>query len=125
MMIHPMPRLRHVVATLLVSVLVSSCSGEPSAVDRAKDRERKEDSWKFEMQRRLAAKLKDPDSATFRNVFLSKKTDAPVVCGEVNSRNSFGGMTGFQRFISAGEIQVVEEQMANGEFGQVWSQFCR
>lgn len=125
MMTHTMPRLRHVVAALLVSFLVSSCSGEPSAIDRAKDRERKEDSWKFEMQRRLAAKLKDPDSATFRNVFLSKKTDAPVVCGEVNSRNSFGGMTGFQRFISAGEIQVVEEQMAKGEFGQVWSQFCR
>lgn len=37
--------------------------------------------------------LKDPDSAEFRN--------QRGFCGEVNSKNSFGGYVGFKRFIAA------------------------
>lgn len=39
--------------------------------------------------------LKDPDSAQFRNI---KRFPDDVVCGEVNSRNSFGGYAGYQPF---------------------------
>ena len=43
--------------------------------------------------------LKDPDSAKFRNLF--KYTNArgfTVVCGEINSKNSYGAYAGFERF---------------------------
>jgi hypothetical protein len=54
----------------------------------------------------LAATLRDPSSATFRNVFIQKRVtktgEHVTVCGEINGRNGFGGFTGFQAFIFTG-----------------------
>lgn len=57
-----------------------------------------------EAQREVAATLRDPDSATFRNVRLHATIPNPdpnmqFVCGEVNGNNAFGGRAGFGRFI--------------------------
>ncbi len=68
--------------------------------------------------------LKDPDSAEFKNSFVSRLIGAPVVCGYVNAKNAFGGYTGFERFISGGSIQVVESQMAAGEMNKTWRTVC-
>lgn len=52
----------------------------------------------------VAANLKDPASAKFRNVKVAKKTDAEdgrvvaVVCGEINGKNGFGAYAGFHPF---------------------------
>lgn len=53
--------------------------------------------------------LKDPGSAQYRNIKITRypkeiaKTQTPPsfwsVCGEVNSKNSFGGYAGFKRFM--------------------------
>ena len=40
-------------------------------------------------------RLKDPDSAKFK----SEKINGTTVCGEVNSKNSYGGYIGFKRYI--------------------------
>lgn len=55
----------------------------------------------------FATSLRDPSSATFRNVHFGKrppptKTLKIIVCGEVNARNGFGGFTGYQHFIVSG-----------------------
>jgi len=47
----------------------------------------------------LAEKLKDPDSAKFRNVRLVKYLDSAVICGEINGKNSYGGYVGFVDFV--------------------------
>lgn len=44
---------------------------------------------------RVAAQLRDPASAQFRNV----RTSGGVVCGEVNGKNAYGAYAGFSRFI--------------------------
>lgn len=50
----------------------------------------------------LKANLKDPESAKFRGLFVSKlDSGAYALCGKVNSKNSFGGYTGFVRFIAS------------------------
>ena len=68
-------------------------------------------------------KLKDPESAQFQNQFIGIK-GAP--CGEVNSKNSFGGYTGFKRYISLGEgLTVMEMDMPPGEFELSWGQICK
>lgn len=72
----------------------------------------------------VRALLKDPESARFEDVFVSKKAGVAAVCGYVNSRNSFGGMSGRQRFISGGVTQL-EENFAPGEMDQAWSMLCR
>jgi len=51
--------------------------------------------------------LKDPDSAKFKDVYVMPQIgkDAGTedsdytVCGHVNSKNSFGGYTGYTRFV--------------------------
>ena len=68
---------------------------------------------------RIALKnfLKDPDSTEIRNHNGN--------CGEVNSKNSFGGYTGFRRFIASSAIVAVEgENMDSDEFQKAWIQVC-
>jgi hypothetical protein len=48
----------------------------------------------------LARSLKDPDSARFQNVRLAESSFGKVVCGEANAKNSYGGYTGFKRFVA-------------------------
>lgn len=43
----------------------------------------------------VAAMLRDPSSAQFRNVKAAKG----AVCGEINGKNGFGAYAGFSRFI--------------------------
>lgn len=69
---------------------------------------------------RIALKkyLKDPDSAEIRNHNGN--------CGEINSKNSFGGYTGFRRFIASSTIVAVEgENMDANEFQKAWEQVCQ
>jgi hypothetical protein len=50
--------------------------------------------------------LKDAPSARFKDIYVSAWTDdhdgkiKPVLCGEVNAKNSFGGYSGFQPFVA-------------------------
>ena len=73
----------------------------------------------------VRATLKDPDSARFRNDRIRQFQGKSVACGEVNADNSFGGKTGFKRYVAASETAVVtEEGMAPAEFEKVWSEIC-
>lgn len=72
----------------------------------------------------VRARLRDPDSARFDNVKTFAKAGKVVVCGRVNSRNGYGGMSGQQRFISGGDLAFLEDEMAAGEMDQVWSAAC-
>jgi murein DD-endopeptidase MepM/ murein hydrolase activator NlpD len=49
----------------------------------------------------VANALKDPNSAQFRNVRLTRYLDGNVVCGEVNAKNSYGGYVGFSPFVAS------------------------
>jgi len=50
--------------------------------------------------------------------------DRPIIiCGLVNSKNSFGGMTGNQRFILGGAI-MIEEEFTTEQMNTAWQTFC-
>lgn len=51
-----------------------------------------------ETTEKLKAAMKDPDSTKFRNVRLVDFAQGKLVCGEVNSKNSYGGYVGFKQF---------------------------
>lgn len=63
--------------------------------------------------------LKDPNSAEFRN--------QNGVCGQVNANNSFGGKTGFRRFVAvSNDLVVIDGEVLRGsEFQKVWDQACK
>ncbi len=67
--------------------------------------------------------LRDPSSAEFSSAYVSHKAGIPAVCGTVNSKNGFGGMTGPQRYISGGAT-ALEEQMGDGEMDKAWDKLC-
>jgi len=73
-------------------------------------------------------KLKDGKSAQFKDVKFNKVSMAngnmPIVTGYVNSKNSFGGYGGYQRFVSAGQedLTFLEEQVEDFEI--VWRKFA-
>ncbi len=71
----------------------------------------------------VRSRLKDPASAEFRNVLFKRHEGTPIVCGEVNSKNGFGGYTGFQHFVGAGEDLVYLEEEVS-DFAQVWNEMC-
>jgi hypothetical protein len=52
----------------------------------------------------MASTLKDPDSVKFRGLtayklYETSSSKADVLCGEVNAKNSYGGYSGFKRFV--------------------------
>nr|WP_154294235.1 hypothetical protein [Escherichia coli] len=76
---------------LAIPLVLAGCKpGEEKAISLAKSE--------------VAANLKDPASAQFRNVKIAKMTDADdgriiaVVCGEINGKNGFGAYAGFHPF---------------------------
>ena len=82
-------------------------------------------AWMSKGREAVKTKLKDPDSAKFKGVYFFRGEDGvPMTCGAVNSKNSFGGYGGFQRFVSAGRpnLTFLEEQVKG--FDGVWQKFC-
>lgn len=80
-----------ILLALVIPLVLAGCKpGEEKAISLAKSE--------------VAANLKDPGSAQFRNVKVSKMTDAEdghvvaVVCGEINGKNGFGAYAGFHPF---------------------------
>ena len=115
-----------IIAVALLSVVFSAnaLAGPEDSYDRTTDA--KKIGWMDRGKQAAKAKLKDPSSAKFRNVYFHRGADnIPMTCGEVNSKNSFGGYGGYQKFVSAGkpEVTFLQEQVA--DFSNVWNRFCR
>lgn len=99
-------------------LLVAGCSGSPPKQNEIPDY-----AYGESAKENLKRRLRDPDSAVFSDVYLSKKAGAPVACGKVNANNGFGGKTGPQRFI-AGGVVATESDMTPSEFGKSWAMLC-
>lgn len=55
--------------------------------------------------------LKDAGSADFRNarkIPMKPGTDHEVFCGEVNSKNSYGALTGFKKYVVIDRLVLIE-----------------
>jgi hypothetical protein len=68
--------------------------------------------------------LADPDGAKFRNDVVSTFRKVPVVCGEVNVRNSTNGYVGFRRFVSGTTIRRMEDAAGTEDMSRLWLVFC-
>jgi len=71
----------------------------------------------------VKARLRDPASAEFTNVRIVRRNGRTAICGYVNSRNGFGGMTGPQRFIAGGAVGL-EDDFGPGQMDEVWAMMC-
>jgi hypothetical protein len=104
----------------------------PSATSSSATAERKADAdewtknelWIVKAKEAVKDRLKDPRSAEFRRFVVSRTGGVPMVCGEVSSKNSFGGRNGFQRVVSAArpDLTFLEEEVE--DMDSVWRKFC-
>ena len=111
---------------LLLPVVRAKLSAEKEAKEASQKQQRETEKQQrnniiaIQTDSRIALKnyLKDPDSADIRNHHGN--------CGEVNSKNGFGGYTGFKRFIASSAIVAIEgENMDSDEFQKAWDQVCK
>ena len=78
------------------------------------------------MQDSIQYRMTDPASTVFRDVHLHRGTEGvPAVCGQVNSKNRLGGFAGYERFIAAGSVHVLESDMQPGAMDVSWARFCQ
>jgi len=75
-------------------------------------------------EKSVKARLKDPLSANFRNVAVRSRSGIKAACGEVNSRNGFGGYAGYTRFISFGAEGDAVLESEGGNFSDTWRSLC-
>lgn len=47
----------------------------------------------------VSQNMRDPDSVKIRDVYTVTDVDHPIVCGEVNGKNVYGGYAGYQHFV--------------------------
>lgn len=118
-----MKKLTIVIFTVILMFVGCGSDKKSSNNDGKNDEKYKELSWIELGKDSVRNRLKDGSSAEFRNVFFNNNGTA-VSCGEVNSKNSFGAYSGYQRFISAGDIlTILEEEISDG-IQTVWNQYC-
>lgn len=109
-----------VIVAILVALMAGVVIGMPKSTSPSPEKSAQIKAIEQQTQSRIALQgyLKDPVTAQIRNHKGS--------CGEVNSKNSFGGYTGFKRFIASPAIVAVEgESMASSDFQKAWSQVCK
>lgn len=71
---------------------------------------------------RIRDALKDPESARFKGDFAGKDG---AICGYVNSKNSYGGYDGFQRYIVRSDNVLIEYDASRTWIVDTrWAEFC-
>lgn len=106
--------------TVIITMVCLMCAGNAMAGDP------KEIAWMERGKDAVKSRLKDPSSAQFKNVYFNRGSEGiPVTCGEVNSKNGYGGYSGFQRFLSAGSRDNTFLEREVSDFRASWNQFCR
>lgn len=112
----------------LILIGLATCDATKSGEGlTASEYEAKKVAWIEKGKEAIASRLKDPNSVKFQGVYFSHPAGfPPLVCGQVNAKNSFGGYSGFQRFISAStsELSFLESDMEKREFEKTWAKLC-
>lgn len=105
---------------ILVALSVGILIGMPKNNSQSVEKTERVKAIELQTNSRIAllGYLKDPSSSEIRNHHGN--------CGEVNSKNGFGGYTGFKRFIASSAIVAIEgENMDSDEFQKAWDQVCK
>lgn len=76
--------------------------------------------FKAAQQENLRSGLTDPESAKFRDDFVSAIRSPLVVCGEVNHKQGTGEYIGYQRFIAGPTFKALESAVDADAMWELW-----
>lgn len=119
------------VVLMVAGAIMKGTAPKPTPEDLAADsantarltQEREDRERKRTAQDLIKATLKDPESAQFSDVMVVRVSGAPVVCGYVNARNGFGGLSGRKGFVLTDKSLTMEEA-SEREFVRAWNKLC-
>jgi len=100
---------------------------EESALDKAeRARENGDLATLYVAHQAIQRILKDPDSADFSDGVGRLKHGEKVACGKVNGKNSFGALTGAQRWLVIVDQNVALIRAYNNQpkFVHLWNKYC-
>lgn len=112
------------------SVKATSSTNDSSDASNEKpfDDVSKQGLWIIKSKEGIKKRLKDPDSAKFKDVRFYSGGTTPVVCGQVNAKNAMGGYSGFERFIASGDNEDIAFLASDVEAGDsidnAWKALC-
>ena len=74
--------------------------------------------YKYDVQKAIEYILKDPESVRYKKIFLHKYAEnesAWAMCGTLRAKNSLGGYSDDQRYVSLGnsESTYIENELDN------------
>lgn len=113
----------HFVGLLILIVFLVMIKGCISGDDDKPSTSNRYFEVKALIEQSVERALKDPDSAEFRGFFPGEANGNVMGCGEVNSKNTFGGYTGFKKYVSGGGDTVGFEGETAG-FEEAWNTYC-
>ena len=107
------------------STLTPKQKAEMAAMNSTDDEESRQYAWMEQGKSAVLARLKDSQSAEFKDVYFFRGAgNVPMTCGQVNSKNSFGGYVGFKHFISAGTQDFTFLEGEAKDFASAWNKYC-
>lgn len=82
-------------------------------------------SFTKKAQSEIKGFMKDPDSTQFKDLREIKNTmNQTSLCGDLNSKNSYGGYVGFKKFsYTNGELTILDPTLRNQEFNANKAQY--
>ncbi|WEN14301.1 hypothetical protein PY254_13790 [Rhodanobacter sp. AS-Z3] len=92
--------MKRILAAIALAMLVAGCHDQSDQAKKA-----------------VMATLKDPASVQWRDIRAQPRKDSwgkehPVICGEYNAKNSYGGYTGFKPFIFEDNRLHIDDDIA-------------
>ena len=60
-------------------------------------------------KQRIEKRLRDPEGTRYRNVFLMASGYSVILCGQINTRNGFGGFDGYRNFIAGSTFSYLPD----------------
>lgn len=119
-------KMKFMAMTALSATAVAGCSSE--VPQTSYDDSAKQLAWIETSKDAVRDRLRDPESAQFRNVQFFAGSGVPIACGEVNAKNAFGSYRGFERFIAAGDVEgttfLESDMLSENEMSAAWNRLC-
>lgn len=113
-------------AAIMALIMLAGCGPSEKEIAAAKDAAETAQAMAT-MRDKVARRLRDPESAQFRDERLTAFNAA--LCGEVNGKNAFGAYIGFKRFytdnITSPYLDDTGSDFEQRMFDSMWRTHCQ
>ena len=109
---------KETIIIIVIAIMIAAYQFVPKTEDTATNNKNQEIIFNEISKDMVKSMLKDPESAVFASVYFNNG----ATCGIVNSKNSFGGYSGYTRFIREDKSVLIQSKIK--DFNTFWKRYC-